>query len=389
MEILAPSASLEKTKIAYFFGADAIYIGVGGLSLREHCSLDNFNELKAIISYAKSINKKVYLTINIIPSDKEIKILKKQVKELIKLKPNAFIVASFSFIKILNKLLKHTSIELHLSTQQSVINSYAIKYFKSLGIKRIVLGRELSLNEINNLNSHGLDFEVFIHGGLCMSYSGRCELSLKMSNRSANEGDCAHSCRWHYLLYGNKKLISDHNFSLSSKDLSTVEIINQIKELPNVVSLKIEGRMKSENYIATITNMYREALNNKLISLPNLNNLAGGRDLFRGNIDSLFNESSQIFEIKKTSPNQAYLAKIEYLINGRVFARVKNHFKSSEQVFIFSPGYTSKPFSFKDMRDIEGELIDYANHPEEIISFYPDQEDIKIIEGAFIKKWIS
>lgn len=389
MEILAPSSNLEKTKVAYFFGADAIYIGVKGLSLREHASLNNYENLKTIVNYAKSIKKKVYFTINIIPSDNEIIKFKKEIKKLIKLKPDAFIVASFTFIKILNKLLKNKPIEIHLSTQQSVLSSNATKFFADLGVKRIVLARELTIDEINNLNNHHLDYEVFIHGGLCMSYSGRCELSLVMANRSANCGDCAHSCRWHYLLYQDNKLVSKNNFSLSSKDLSTYEIINRVKDLKNVVSLKIEGRMKSENYIATITNMYRCALDNNTNNYVNLDSLSGGRELFSGNINNLFNEDSQIFEIKKTSPNQSYLGVVEYLIKDRVFVRVKNFFTKDNEFYLLAPKYSSLKFMIKDLRNIEGEPIEKANHPEDIVSFYADNKDIKFSKGAFIKKWQS
>src|SRR5690606_16077562 len=201
--------------------------------------------------------KKVYVTTNIIPHQKDREGLIEYLKMLERAKVDAIIAAS---PLIINTALKHTSLEVHVSTQQSAMNLNTVKYFQNKGATRVVLARDLTLTEIEDIVSKSeVEIEVFIHGGMCAGYSGRCSLSNHLTNRDANRGGCAHTCRWFFDLTkdGNKK--TDVPFSLGSKDLSAVREIPKLIDM-GVASLKIEGRMKSQHYIATVVNTYRRLI---------------------------------------------------------------------------------------------------------------------------------
>lgn len=308
-ELLAPASTIEKAMLDFENGADAIYIGLNRFSLRKRASNIDFKDLKKLVDYANKKGKKVYVTSNIIPKNSDIKNVKRFFKMLKKVKVHGVILASLYFLDVAKKVGLNTFI----STQCSVTNSYAIKYYENLGAKRVILARELKIDDIKNLKSK-VELEVFIHGGCCMSYSGRCILSNIMTSRDANRGDCAHSCRWVYKLYDGGKKILDKEFSLSSKDLKTIRFLKEILKLSNVQSYKIEGRMKSENYLATIINIYRYLIDN----CDNLKEedydmlekevlTAGGREYITWGINNDFSNDTQIYKFIKTSPKQNFI----------------------------------------------------------------------------------
>ena len=258
IELLAPAGNLEKLKIAILYGADAVFIGGLEFSLRSRASNFTLDDIKEGCDFAHKHNAKVHVTTNIIPHNDNLDCLIDYLKELEKCGVDAIICAS---LYIITTALKYTNLEVHVSTQDSISNSEAIKFYESLGCKRVVLARETSMEEIKKIrNKTNIEIETFIHGGMCSSYSGRCMLSNEMTNRDANRGGCAHSCRWNYDLICDGKNINCNNyFSLASKDLCALKYIPDLID-NNINSLKIEGRMKSTHYIATVVNAYRRAI---------------------------------------------------------------------------------------------------------------------------------
>lgn len=267
-EILAPAGSLEKLKTAIDFGADAVYLGGSKLNLRAFA--DNFNndELKEGIEYAHSRGRKVYVTLNVFPHNEDLAGLEEYLIELNELKVDALIVSDPGIIMTAREVIPE--MELHLSTQANNVNLRAAQFWYKQGIKRIVLARELSLEEIKEIRRNlplDCELEAFVHGSMCMSYSGRCLLSNYMTGRDANRGACAQPCRYKYYLMEEKRpgeyfqVIEDDKgtYIMNSKDLCMIEHIPELVG-SGIVSFKIEGRMKSSFYVAAVVKAYREAL---------------------------------------------------------------------------------------------------------------------------------
>ena len=266
MELLSPAGNIEKLYYAYEYGADAAYIGIKNFSLR--AKADNFSadEYEAIRKVKG--NKKLYTALNIYFHDSDIETLEKESDYIHKYPLDGFIVSDIGILGFLKKNFPDK--ELHLSTQANCVNTEAAKMYRDMGIKRIVLGRELSLKEIEAVkrNVPDLEIEVFAHGAMCLAYSGRCFLSKYLADRSANQGDCAHSCRWQYRVLEESErpgeyfpVVQGENFTsiLSSKDLCMIDHLRELKDA-GVDSIKIEGRMKSIYYTAVITRAYRKQL---------------------------------------------------------------------------------------------------------------------------------
>ncbi len=266
-ELLIPAGDLEKLETAYLYGADACYMGIKGFSLRTEKSEINFNEIETAIKIAKKYKKKIYFAINSFIYDEEISELKKIIKKLNVLKPHALIIADPGIIQCAKDV--KNKIPIHLSTQANTINSQSVKFWKLNGVKRIVLARELSFEQLKKIvkNAKGIELEIFIHGALCISYSGRCYLSKYLLDKDSNRGECAHPCRWEYQAHEmiNKKRIlkfeeiENVNYILNSKDLCLKEKLPKIFEL-NLSGLKVEGRMKSSYYVAMTSMIYRNAI---------------------------------------------------------------------------------------------------------------------------------
>lgn len=259
IELLAPAGDLEKLKVALMYGADAVFIGGRDFSLRSKASNFTLDEIKEGVEFAHKLNKKVHVTCNIVMHNNDVESLKEYLINLDKIGVDAIITSS---LYMLNVAKKYTSLEVHISTQQSVMNIEAVKLFKDLGADRVVLGREVSLSDIKNIcENKPCEIETFIHGGMCSSYSGKCMLSNLMCNRDANRGGCAYSCRWKYNIHQGDQLITkdDEFFKMSSRDLCAIKEIPQMIEY-GVDSLKIEGRRKASNYIACVVKAYRQAI---------------------------------------------------------------------------------------------------------------------------------
>ena len=268
-EILAPAGSFEKAKIAFMYGADAVYAGTSSLSLRSRAEMED-NDLFRTIEYAHSLGKKVYVAINIFAWDETYEEVRKQAKALNELKVDGIIVADGGVLEVIKE--EAPDIDIHISTQANTVSYHACNFWYKNGAKRIILARELNKEQIKEIAKHkpkDLELEMFVHGAICFGYSGRCFLSDFLASRSANLGDCAQSCRWAYHVYveeannpGNLMPVEDgkegtHIFS--SKDLCLIKEMPEILTL-GVDSLKIEGRLKTEYYLATIVNAYRCAI---------------------------------------------------------------------------------------------------------------------------------
>lgn len=272
VELLAPAGNLEKLKMAVIYGADAVYLGGEEFGLRAYADNFSSNELKEGISFAHERGKKVYLTMNIFPHNEDLCDMPAYIRQAKDLGVDAVIFSDPGVFEILREEVPE--MELHLSTQANNTNWRSAAFWHRMGVKRIILARELSINEIKEIRSRlpvELELEIFIHGSMCISYSGRCLLSNYMADRDSNRGLCAHPCRWKYHLveekrpgeympvYENEK----GTYIFNSKDLCLIENIPQIIE-SGITSLKIEGRMKSSYYVATVVKAYREALDEYL-----------------------------------------------------------------------------------------------------------------------------
>ena len=259
IELLAPAGDILKAKTAIDFGADAVYLGAKTFSLRAKAGNFNDQELIDIINYAHGKNKKVYIVINIICRNDHVKNFSKFIKKIISYKPDGFICADPFIIHYLNKT--KINIPIHVSTQLSITNSLAAKFYARNNCQRIISAREVSFNELTNMiknTKNIIEIEYFIHGAVCISYSGKCMLSNNYTLRDSNIGGCAQSCRWKYKIYDDKKNYAN-NFSMSAKDMSYLTNLNKLLKT-DLCSMKIEGRMKTEYYLATVVNAYRKAI---------------------------------------------------------------------------------------------------------------------------------
>ena len=273
IELLAPAGSFEKARIAFLYGADAVYMGTSSLSLRSRVSVDD-DELEKTVKYAHGIGKKVYAAVNIFAFDEKYEEIIKVAKKLNNIKPDGAIISDGGVVEIFKEYAP--DIEVHISTQANIVSYHNANFWYNNGAKRVILGRELNkdqIREIINKTPDDLETEIFVHGAICFGYSGRCFLSDFLASRSANLGDCAQSCRWAYNVYVEEKnnpgnLMSveedEHGtYIFSSKDLCLIKEIPEIIEM-GVNSLKIEGRLKTEYYLASVINTYRTAIDDYL-----------------------------------------------------------------------------------------------------------------------------
>ena len=266
-ELLAPAGNLEKLKIAFKYGADAVYFGGEAFNLRAAAKNFSFEDIKEGAEFAHNLGKKLYCTVNVMPRNEELDKLPEFLKQLEEAKVDAVLVSDLGVLSIVKK---YTNLPIHISTQANTINYEACNMWEALGAERVVLARECSLEEIKTIRnniSKDLELEVFVHGSMCISYSGRCLLSSFMSGRDSNRGACSQSCRWKYSLVEEKRPNqyfpieedSHGTYIMNSKDLCMIEYIPELMEA-GISSLKIEGRNKSEYYVAIIVNAYRQAI---------------------------------------------------------------------------------------------------------------------------------
>ena len=253
-----PAGDLHRLKVSLLYGADAVFIGGKKFSLRAKASNFTIEDIAEGVRFAHQLNKKVYVTVNIIPHSDDLNEIEDYLINLDRVGVDAIIVSSLYIISLVKKL--NLKMECHVSTQVSATNSEYVKFYESLSCTRVVLARECSIEEIKSIkNKTSAELEVFIQGGLCSSYSGKCTLSNYFVNRDANRGGCAHSCRWDYALFSNDELVYDKPFKIASRDLMGIRVVKDLIEA-GVSSLKVEGRMKSINYVALVAKTYRQII---------------------------------------------------------------------------------------------------------------------------------
>ena len=363
-ELLAPAGSFEKAKVAFMYGADAVYCGTASLSLRSRAEVDD-NDLEKTIKYAHSIGKKVYAALNIYAWDTNYEEIEKQVKMLDEVHVDAIIASDGGVIQKIREIAPN--IEIHVSTQANVVSYHAAKFWYDNGAKRVILGRETSKEQIQEIMKNkpeDLEVEMFIHGALCWAYSGRCFLSEYLSCRSANLGDCSQSCRWAYNMYLEEKnkpgnlmpVETDENgtYILSSKDLCLIKEIPQIVEM-GVDSLKIEGRLKTEYYLASVVNVYRNAIDDYMANPEGYDYTKYLQELekvkTRGLTTFYFNDRNnkdfQEYEGKQYNPDYEFGGKIleDKSANSSVLIEIKNKLSVGDTLELIIPNEI-KPQAF-------------------------------------------
>ncbi|MCI0469985.1 MAG: U32 family peptidase [Nitrospirae bacterium] len=265
-ELLAPAGDFEKLRTAIHYGADAVYMGDSRFSLRGKAGNFNADELKRAVAYARLHGVKAYLTVNIFPHNGDLPFIERHVEFLKDIKPDAVIVSDPGVFSMF--IRNAPEIDIHISTQANITNIEAARFWEGIGARRLVLSRELSIDEIKQIrDSVNIDIEVFVHGSICISYSGRCYMSSFLASRSANKGECTNSCRWNYTLMEEKRngeyfpVFEDDRgtYVMSSKDLCMIGHLGLLTDA-GVQSFKIEGRMKGVNYVAGVVKTYREAV---------------------------------------------------------------------------------------------------------------------------------
>ncbi len=384
-ELLAPAGNLEKLKYAILYGADAVYIGGRNYGLR--ANNDNFSveEIKEACEYAHRHNAKIYVTVNIIFHDEDIRGLNDYLLSLSECGVDAIIVSDPLVIELAKKIIPN--MEIHISTQQSTLNYEAVLFWKEEGAKRVVLAREASGKDIKEIiDKTGMDIEVFIHGAMCSGYSGRCVLSNYLTMRDSNRGGCSQICRWDFKLQDKDKNTIDDtiDYSIAPKDLSMLKYIPDLIDM-GVKSFKIEGRMRSIYYIATMLHTYRRVIDEYYNAPDNYEyNNNYERVLMRcANRDSVpqfFDKKPGVFEQyylgREEISNQDFLGVILDYDGDKKEAIVeqRNYFKPGDQVEIFGPKIDNYSFRIEYIKDKDNNELDAARHPREIIRIPIDKK---------------
>lgn len=369
IELLSPAGDKERLKFAFLYGADAVYLGGTKYGLRANATNFTNEELEEYVKYAHSLNKKIYVTVNIVFHNEDLEGLEEYLKFLNDIQVDAIIISDPIVIETVKKL--GLNLEMHLSTQASTLNSRAVKHFMDEGVKRIVLAREASREDIETIKSRtGVELECFIQGAMCTSFSGRCVLSNYTTNRDSNRGGCAQVCRWSFLAENEK-----YDFEMMPKDLNMIkEIASMIED--GVNSFKIEGRMRSIYYIATVLYIYRkifDKISTKTLTkeyieyATNIINRVANRESVSQFYNSLPGVNEQYYNGRKEESNQDFLALVQGNEPGYITVEVRNYFKLGDKVQIFGPKMHEIEFTIEEIKNENGENIGVCNHPKEIV----------------------
>ena len=382
IELLAPAGDLMKLKVALIYGADAVFIGGHKFSLRSRASNFTLDDIKEGCDFAHKLNKKVYVTCNIVMHQKDLSGLKDYLISLKEAGVDAIITSSLYMAML---AINEVHLQAHISTQDSILNTSAIKYFSSLGIERVVLARECSLEDIKYICEQNItQIEVFIHGGMCSSYSGKCMLSNCMTNRDANRGGCAHSCRWKYDLYDGDSKLNKNNeyFSMASKDLNALQFIPDFIEM-GVDSLKIEGRMKSLNYIACVCKAYRKCIDDYISGneldfdtyndiIKYCENRETGTGFLKGNVT----KTEQLFQLDNECRRSGEFVGIiiSYDKETKIAKMIlRNKITKDANYSVFSP-YTNDTLIYIEEFEVKGNKLESYSVANDIISFRCEKE---------------
>ena len=392
-ELLAPAGTLEKLKTAVHYGADAVYIGGNAYGLRKRAGNFTFEEMAEGVAFAHQHQARVHVAANMVTHQQDEKGAGDFFRQIRDIGIDAVIVSDPSLIQTC--LTEAPGLEVHLSTQQSAVNYETLNFWHDFGLKRCVLGREVSLEEIKEIRAHTpVEIEAFIHGAMCISYSGRCTLSNHMAHRDANRGGCCQSCRWHYGLFNLPELDRkvpvgagaegiDEPFSMSAVDMGMLPHIPDLIEA-GIDSFKIEGRMKSIHYISTVVNVYRQAIDSYLADpdhyqvqqawVEELWKVAQ-RELSTGFYYGTPDEKSQLFGKRRRRPHYAFIGEVlDYDPQSQIATvQQRNHFKVGERIEFYGPKLSRHEEILQAMWDDQGQAIQVAPHAMQIVTMRVSQ----------------
>lgn len=400
-EILSPAGDFERLQGAVHFGADAVYLGATSFGMRSGPANFDYDELKKACEFAHGENVKIYLTCNTVPRNNEIDVLPDFIEKTSCAGIDAYIVTDIGVMKMIKKYAPDT--EIHISTQAGITNYASAAAFYEMGAKRVVLAREVSLDEIAEIRAKtpkDLDIECFVHGAMCVSFSGRCLLSNYMTGRDSNRGDCAQPCRWKYALCeetrpGQYFPIEDDSFGtyiINSKDMCMIEHIPELYEA-GVSSFKIEGRAKSAYYTSAVTNAYRCAVDEfektgfsqdfkpSQWIIDELTKISY-RDYCTGFYFDAPNTDASISFKGGYNREWAVAAIAEKTENGRLYGTQRNRFFEGDLIEVMEKGVKPYEITVRDLRNSEGEHIDNAPHPTMQFSFACDKT---VSPGAYLR----
>ena len=368
-ELLAPAGDFERLYFAYLYGADAVYFGGQNFGLRANAKNFNLEEIKKATEYAHKLGKKVYVTVNIVFHDKDFEGLDEYLKYLDEIKVDSIIVSDISVIKRVKEL--NLNLAMCLSTQASTLNSRAVNFWRKLGVTRVVLAREASKEAIKRVKDTGIEVEAFIHGAMCTSFSGKCILSNYMTLRDANRGGCAQICRWNF------KNANEVDLTITPKDLNMVEFLEEEINM-GIDSFKIEGRMRSIYYVATVIWCYRKMID-KILSktlteeekryyLAILNRCAN-RESAPQFFDKLPGVEEQYFNTREEVSNQDFLGLVvEYDKENKIATiDTRNYFEKGMEIEFFGPNTETFSMKLNKIYNESMELIEASRHPKTLV----------------------
>jgi len=385
-ELLIPAGSLENLKIAVKYGADAVYIGGEQFGLRAKAKNFSHDDMKAAVEYAHEHNVRVYVTANIIAHNDDLNGVEDYFESLKEINPDALIIADPGILAIAKEVLP--DMELHLSTQANNTNYAALNFWYKQGVKRVVIARELSFAEIATIRAKipiDMDIEAFVHGAMCISYSGRCLLSNYMANKDANKGACSHACRWTYNLVeetrpGEYMPVFENDrgtYIYNSKDLNMIEHIDKLVKV-GVSSLKIEGRMKTALYVATVTGTYRKAIDkffedpdsyqaNKATYMEDLRKCSH-RKFTTGFYEGKPDDEAQIYDSNTYVRDYTFVGRVAKDTNGdKTLVEQRNKFIIGDTLELMKADGRFVEFIVEEIETFKGEMVESAPHPKQLI----------------------
>ena len=383
-ELLAPAGNMEKLKMALIYGADAVYLGGKAFGLRAFGGNFDYDELKEAVDFAHKLGRKVYVTVNIFPHNSDMEKLPEYLAYLNEIKVDAMLIADLGIFTLAKKYAPDTDI--HISTQANNTNWVTVNTWADMGASRVVLAREMSLGEIRTIRAKcPVELEMFVHGAMCISYSGRCLMSNYMTGRDANRGSCAQACRWKYALVEEKRpgqyfpIEEDDRgtYFFNSKDMCLLPHIGDVID-SGVDSLKIEGRMKSVHYAASIVKAYRAAIDSycedpehfelKQEWIDELGKVSH-RQYTTGFYYNKPTEDDQIYGTTSYEQTSDFVGLVLSYDEATGYAMVeqRNNMKKGQEIEVFQPNLPGYRMILDEMYNDEGELIDVAPHPQQLV----------------------
>ena len=388
-ELLAPAGNMEKLRMALLYGADAVYLGGKIFGLRAFASNFSIEEMKEAVAFAHSLHKKVYVTVNVFAHNEDINALPEYLLSLEETEADALLISDLGVWSVAREVIPHMS--LHVSTQANTTNWSAVKAWEKLGASRVVLARELSLAEMKEISSRTeVELEAFVHGAMCISYSGRCWLSSYLTGRDGNRGACAQVCRWEFGLTEQNRpgqaydVAEDERgtYIMNSKDLCLLACLPQLMDA-GICSFKIEGRMKSAHYAASVASVYRRAIDACWADPPHYTVRQEGLDELEKVSHRPYTTGFALGKPDETAQNYATSACLQTheftgLVlgwqNGRISVEQRNNMKAGDVLEVFCPDGSLQSLMLQEMRNAEGESITVAPHAQMLFTCKAEEE---------------